>query len=183
MNTTARPWWNSYLNTMLCLGWVYQKRCFLPSAEPCAEHGSVLQMAATAARVVKAAESTALVFQKRLMTRDAGYFIGTFQQLSPWAVFLHLFVYRKMMHYSKFSIRTKCWHKKWKNHQLSDIWCLFFFKCSLYRWISKHFLDILHRLSKSKISSGILPETSYHLKKRQHQLESQCCLSQKYSAW
>lgn len=59
------------------------KRCFLPSAEPCTEHGSALQMAATAARVVQAAESIALVFQKRLMTRDACFFIGMFQQLNP----------------------------------------------------------------------------------------------------
>lgn len=68
------------------------KRCFLPSAESCTEHGSVLQMAAPATRVVKAAESIALVFQKRLMTRDPCYFIGMFQQLSPWAVFyIYLF--------------------------------------------------------------------------------------------
>lgn len=84
------------------------KRGFLPTAEPCAEQGSILQMAATAARVVKAAESIALVFLKRLLTRDAYYFTGVFQKLNPCAVLLHLFVYRKMMHYSKLHIRTKC---------------------------------------------------------------------------
>lgn len=59
------------------------KGCSLPSAESCTEHGSVFHMAATAIRVVKAAESFALVFQKRLMARDPCYFIGMFQQLSP----------------------------------------------------------------------------------------------------
>lgn len=57
--------------------------CSLPSAESCTKHGSVFHMAATAIRVVKAAESIALVFQKRLMTRDPCHFIGIFQQLSP----------------------------------------------------------------------------------------------------
>lgn len=68
------------------------KRCFLPSAESYTEHGSVLQMAATAAHLVKAAESIALVFQERLMTRDPCYFMGKFQQLNPWAVsYIYLF--------------------------------------------------------------------------------------------
>lgn len=68
------------------------KKVLPPQCRICTEHGSVLQMAATAAHLVKAAESIALVFQERLMARDPCYFIGKFQQLNPWAVFyIYLF--------------------------------------------------------------------------------------------
>lgn len=139
------------------------KRCFLPSAESYIEHGFILQMAATAAHLVKAAESIALVFQERLMTRDPCYFMGKFQQLNPWAVsYIYLFT-EKWCTIATHTSEQNVGIKSEKKNQLSGIWCLF--KCSLNTGISEHFLDILHRLSKSKTFSGILPEILYHLKK------------------
>lgn len=55
-----------------------KKVLFSPSAEYCIEHVSILHMATTAIRVART-ENIALVFQKRLTTKDPYYFTGMFQ--------------------------------------------------------------------------------------------------------
>lgn len=149
INTTISPWCNRYPYTKLGVVYVHQQGLLLPSAGCSAEHLSILHMATTAIHVVR---MESIAFLKRLMMRDPCYFIAMCQKLS--AQCFSLICLQK--NYNKLLVL-----KVIKLSQLSDIW----YNSNTLRWISESFLDILHKLSKSKTFSGTQSATTYHFQK------------------
>lgn len=110
MNTTGSSGWNSYLHTIPCLGCVHQKaaaptQCrILCWAWICSPDGSYCSSCCEGSR------KHCLGISEKAHDKKSLLLYRNVPATQPMSSVLHLFVYRKTMHGSKFHIRTKCCH-------------------------------------------------------------------------